>query len=562
MKIYSLTLKNFKRFTDLQISGIPNSAKLVLLIGANGSGKSSVFDAFEIINRDTKREMSQFEGFAKSSKKDIHLDIEYKKATFKKSTNWGVNATSNGNIYTFEGEKEQSLYDTSTFYGRSAFRTVPFLTKTVIGEKTIEVTKDEDRPRKYTDFDLRFENDIELILFDLLTDLTVIGRNGTQIKEKFIDPINNALTRIFDGMPTLQIQLVNFNIPTGGNTFKVDFKKGDTPNIHYDNLSAGEKEIISILINLLVRRNHFTDTIYFFDEIDLHLNTKLQYNFLKEIVEHWIPENCQFWTATHSLGFIEYAKQTQHSEIIDFDELNFDLPQILKPVNKEENVYEIAVGKEMLPKFFTDFNIFFVENKDTEFYTQLGLEKTLFIPANNRDNVYFKIQASGYWGIVDRDFLSDNDIIKIQQHFPKLKILAYYSIENYLYHPDNLEEYYLKTNATFNKHEYITKLKDEKNLVKNKIIIDIKSTRLGYKYFSEPHFNGNELQKRFKNETANTNQVDAIMGYLNSDEFEIFYKVFPMKSFATQVEQRQNINKTALAQTDWFKATIGRLLQP
>jgi ATPase involved in DNA repair len=50
MKITALTLKNFKRFTDLTIQGIPYDAKLVLLIGANGSGKSSVFDAFECLN--------------------------------------------------------------------------------------------------------------------------------------------------------------------------------------------------------------------------------------------------------------------------------------------------------------------------------------------------------------------------------------------------------------------------------------------------------------------------------------------------------------------------------
>jgi len=36
----------FKRFTDLRITGIPSSAKLVVLAGPNGSGKSSIFDGF------------------------------------------------------------------------------------------------------------------------------------------------------------------------------------------------------------------------------------------------------------------------------------------------------------------------------------------------------------------------------------------------------------------------------------------------------------------------------------------------------------------------------------
>ena len=54
MKIKSLQLKNFKRFTDLTLQDIPDNAKLVLLIGSNGSGKSSVFDAFEYINKGLK----------------------------------------------------------------------------------------------------------------------------------------------------------------------------------------------------------------------------------------------------------------------------------------------------------------------------------------------------------------------------------------------------------------------------------------------------------------------------------------------------------------------------
>lgn len=51
MKIKSLQLKNFKRFADLTLQGIPGNYRLVLLIGSNGSGKSSVFDAFEVLSR-------------------------------------------------------------------------------------------------------------------------------------------------------------------------------------------------------------------------------------------------------------------------------------------------------------------------------------------------------------------------------------------------------------------------------------------------------------------------------------------------------------------------------
>ena len=46
MKIESIHLRNFKRFTDLKIQNIPKTAKLVVLLGPNGCGKSSLFDAF------------------------------------------------------------------------------------------------------------------------------------------------------------------------------------------------------------------------------------------------------------------------------------------------------------------------------------------------------------------------------------------------------------------------------------------------------------------------------------------------------------------------------------
>ena len=44
MKIKSIHLKDFKRFTDLTIEELPETAKLVVMIGPNGCGKSSVFD--------------------------------------------------------------------------------------------------------------------------------------------------------------------------------------------------------------------------------------------------------------------------------------------------------------------------------------------------------------------------------------------------------------------------------------------------------------------------------------------------------------------------------------
>jgi predicted ATP-binding protein involved in virulence len=45
MKISSISIRNFKRFSNLFIRDIPKEAKLVLLVGPNGAGKSCLFDA-------------------------------------------------------------------------------------------------------------------------------------------------------------------------------------------------------------------------------------------------------------------------------------------------------------------------------------------------------------------------------------------------------------------------------------------------------------------------------------------------------------------------------------
>ena len=54
MRITELRLLEFKRFHDLTINLSTKQTKVVALVGVNGSGKSSVFDAFENLAGETK----------------------------------------------------------------------------------------------------------------------------------------------------------------------------------------------------------------------------------------------------------------------------------------------------------------------------------------------------------------------------------------------------------------------------------------------------------------------------------------------------------------------------
>ncbi len=551
MKITNIRLQNFKRFTDLIINSIPVSSKLVLLIGSNGSGKSSLFDAFGFIDSAIKNDIKVNDDFRNYYRKDTNSEV-FVHIRLGNKTEFSISS---------ENFKKPDLSKTA-FYGRTSFRQIPRLQRTSLGQGgQVDFEKDSDRPKFFIERDNRFENDIEKITEIILKDLFRSNESKEQIRQKYIDPINSALENIFGSDNETKLQLVEIIPPLEGKVAQITFRKGNS-EFHYNYLSAGEKEVFNLLINLLSRASLYQDTIYYLDEIDLHLNTKLQFNLLKEITENWIPENCQFWTATHSLGFIEYAKQAEFASIIDFDDRNFDLQQFLSPEPKDnQDIYEIAVGKEFLPSLFRNMEIYFVENKDKDYYGAIGIPSTIFVADNNRNNVYHKVRTTAFKGIVDRDFLSDEDIIEIKKHYTNLTIIDYYSIENYLYHPDNLEEYYASIESHFDKGNYCTQLTDCKNQIKDAILPTLALKRTEYPYFGEPAFNGSPLQHRFKNKNENEIESRKIAEYLNSDDLEIYYKVLPMKTYCTQLPQRQNISKSELAKTVWFRNKINDLLE-
>lgn len=552
MKIHSLSLKNFKRFTDLRIENIPSTSKLVLLIGSNGSGKSSIFDAFGWVDATLKGyDLGNFEERDAHFKKDKNNNIDIK-----------INLDKNKKIETEHLATNLHTFPKNSFYGRTSFRQTPRLTRTTLGGNPFNFEKDSDRSRFFIDKDERFENDIEKITETIMKEVFRSTTSNEEIKKRYIEPLNKSLSTIFGTQNGTKLELIEIIPPLEGKVAQINFRKGES-EFHYNQLSAGEKEVINLLINLISRVSLYQDTIYFFDELDVHLNTKIQYNLLKEITENWIPASSQLWTATHSLGFIEYAQKSDLATLIDFNDLDFDLPQTLFPAIKENpEIYEIAVGKEFLSSLFRNINVFFVENKDVNYYAKTGVEDSVFIAASNRNDVYNKIKSSDFYGIVDRDFLSDQDIALIKDNYSNLFILSYYSIENYLYHPDNLEEYYKNKNLSFDKTTYIEELKEEKNNVYKRISLRIASERTSYPYFKESEFTNrkDKIHELFKNSNQNFAQTEIISTYLESDDFETFYKVLPMKDYCKQIPARQNISKIELSTTKWFKEQIKNII--
>ena len=535
MKVKSLQLKNFKRFTDLTIKDIPEKCKLVLLIGSNGSGKSSVFDAFEVLNR---YRLKSFTGNVEKyySKNGIPFQI---------IADFGNDFISDTAKTSFRSN-EINRFPITSYYGRTSLRQIPRLTRVQLGNQ-VDVLNDGDKPYSFIDRDDRFENDLEHIFGKLLKEFFKNTDDKSQIKDEVIKPINEALDRIFSKENGTRLQLIELIPPLEGKVAEVNFKKGNSI-FHYNLLSAGEKEIFNILINLIARKEIIKD-LYYFDEIDLHLNTLLQYNFLKEIIENWIPDNCQFWTASHSLGFIQYATDYENGCVIDLDDLDFDKKQLLIPKDKNKfEIFEIAVSKSFIDKSVQGRKIIFSEKSDTPFYNDLNISNTFFFVAIDKMDVFHKAKNHQQYGLIDRDYLSDEEVEQIKADYPYLYILPYYSFENLIYHPDNLQEYYTSVGKPFDKELYIQQIVKTKNDERDYLAAGIIQARSGYPFYRE-----NENAKKLKHFKEN---YKAIIELLRSDHFENFYKVFPAKDYGKEIIQRQQITSIHLVQTSWFKTQI------
>ena len=83
MRISKIHLTNFKRFADLLIDNIPSTSKLVLLIGANGSGKSSLFDAFGFVDAAIKQENETQSAIVAGYLNSNEFDTYYKSLPMK-----------------------------------------------------------------------------------------------------------------------------------------------------------------------------------------------------------------------------------------------------------------------------------------------------------------------------------------------------------------------------------------------------------------------------------------------------------------------------------------------
>lgn len=316
MKLKSARIKDFKRFTDLTIQDIPETARLIMLAGPNGCGKSSFFDALHTWHRQ-------------------HWDKDYHvKAGSPPRDYWTGNDVELAFHDSLPGERRKA------FYVRSAYRNEPEFQLRRL--ERVGVPLDEVRVDRMIDNDAAASRNYRRLVSQALKDVFE-PRDGSvtldQFNEQVLGDIRTAFYKLFPG-----VKLNSLGDPLEEGTFH--FTKGMSKGFSYKNLSGGEKAAFDLILDLAIARRDYDDTVFCIDEPESHMSARLQAELLSALYD-LIPENCQLMLATHSIGMMRRARDIEAANsgsvtFLDFGGHDFDRSQVIEPTKPDRDFWERA----------------------------------------------------------------------------------------------------------------------------------------------------------------------------------------------------------------------------
>ncbi|WP_175709791.1 AAA family ATPase [Burkholderia ambifaria] len=497
MLIKKLRIKNgYKRFHDLTIDLGESPARIVALVGPNGCGKSSVLDglmyhanAYERVGTGVSRDHTYHAMTSDSSLTWQDIEIQFATGSFNLVREQRNTAGKSNTIFSF-----RSPYRYNSYVKISETRAVPEIRLNTYGAAdaaSIDAKMEDNYRRLHAFYNhYRDENDLK----------------PSEAKAKIIGDLNASIKNCLD----LEIFSLG-NVEAGEGTLY--FKKPDHPKaFEFNVLSSGEKEVVDLLLDLYLRREDYSDSVFLFDEPELHINTSIQGKLLVEI-DRLIGPNCQIWLTTHSIGFLR-ALQTgmqNKCQIIQFrPEFNLAAEaRTLTPIEVGPGTWRdlFAIALDDLAHLVSPSTIIYCEGRadpgaggrergmDAQVFNNIFAKShpdTLFTSSggntepDQRSAIALAILGKvfptvGIWVLKDRDMASgkptnENDRqVYLRTNPTNHRVLKRWEIENYLYDKDVLKAYCAGEALQFDEVAYdafVTNindqnLKDETQRIKN-----------------------------------------------------------------------------------------------
>ena len=482
MLIKSIRLKNgYKRFNDLTIDLGDNPSRIVALVGPNGCGKSSVFDGMLFLQ-------SNYAGhLGKTGAQNPLYHSLYQQSNYGPQ-NVEINFT-DGSFDEVFREKHSLGKGKTVLSFRSPYR---YNSKVkVIEIKAINEIKLNDYGASTTNaLDEKMETNYRRLQAKFSKYRDENDVRPSEARTHILGELNSALNNCLD----LKISSLG-EVQSGEGT--IYFTKPDQSDpFEFNVLSAGEKEVVDILLDLYLRQDDYNDTVFLIDEPELHINTAIQKKLLIEI-NKLVGGNCQIWVATHSIGFLRALQDdlNEDCQVIyfepgtDFAASPYTLRPIVKTRHNWLDIFQTALDD--LAGLISPNRLVFCEGKaetkngeerglDAQVYNNIFSEAyndTLFVSSGGnteprqRSEIALAILTKVFKAIeiivlVDRDFASGektnaNDREKYLKNNPdNHRVLKRWEIENYLYDIEVLKKYSKKQNLKFNESVYEQNIED------------------------------------------------------------------------------------------------------